>query len=76
MRWLNKRSLGTLLVLSVITLFLAVACTGPTGITGPRAQRVRQALRDQQGLRDQPAQPAQSAQPFPPVSWLLPRARE
>ena len=34
MRWLNKRSFGTLLVLSVLTLFLAAACTGSEGDRG------------------------------------------
>ncbi len=34
MQLLNRRPLFTVLVLSIITLFLAAACTGPEGTTG------------------------------------------
>jgi len=34
MRWLSKRSFGTLLIVSILTLFLAAACAGPEGDIG------------------------------------------
>ena len=36
MRLLNRRPLVTVLVLSIVTLFLAAACAGPEGTTGPQ----------------------------------------
>ncbi len=35
MGWLNKRAIATFVVLSIVTLFLAAACTGKVGETGP-----------------------------------------
>ena len=34
MRWMSKRSFGTILVLSILALFLTAACTGPEGSQG------------------------------------------
>ena len=36
MHWLNRRSLGTLLVLSFISLFVVAACEGPEGSGGSK----------------------------------------
>ena len=42
MRGLSKRSFGTLLLISILALFLAAACTGPEGDTGPKGDQGQQ----------------------------------
>ena len=51
MRWLNKRPFGTLLVLSVLTLFLAAACTGAEGDRGAQGSEGSKGDTGVQGLK-------------------------
>ncbi len=39
MRWVNRRPLVTVLILSIVVLFLATACAGATGPAGPAGEK-------------------------------------
>ena len=72
MRWLSNRSIRSIVVLSILTLLLAAACTGPEGDQGPSGSS---GTAGQQGPKGDPGPTGQQG-PIGGIGFLGPRGPE